>query len=227
MELGYRGTGLDSSELDDDRKYLSRIFQVQYRNFLSAQRLCQVFDFKQYDAVLELGSGEMVQAFVISKLYPHLHYCASDFDPYIIEKCSSLPLLSNIEKRVVDVSRLTTGDLQSFQIVLSWELLYALDDSKLLSLFDACGKARVSMIACTTQLTGPLRRIMRRIKGKIPLMCDQEINVAGLRMHGWHHSLGYYQHLSGRFGMILKKIWYPCRRYHQDNFTFLLFVPKP
>ena len=167
----------------------------------------------------------MVQAFVITKLYPHLRYCASDFDPYIIKKCSRLPLLSNIEKKVLDVSVLKADDLQGFQIVLSWELLYALDDNKLLRLFGTIGEARVSMVACTTQLTGPLRGIMRRIKG-IPK--NRETNWQEFRMHGWHHSLGYYQHLSRRFGMILKKIWYPSfRGHHQDNFTFLLFVPKP
>jgi hypothetical protein len=223
--LGYRSAGQDSSELDDDGKYLARIFQTQYRNFLTAQRLGQVFDFRQYDSVLELGCGEMVQAFVIKKLYPRLRYCASDFDPYIIEKCSRLPLLSNIEKQVLDVSVLKAETLQAFQLVLSWEVAYALDENNLLRLFGALGEAKVSMIICTTQLTGPMRAIMRWLKG-IPLR-DQEINRTGARMHGWNHSLGYYQHLSRRYGMMINKIWYPSfRGHHQDNFTFLLFAPQ-
>lgn len=201
---------------------------MQYRNFLSAQRLAQVFDLSKYDSVLELGCGEMVQAFVIKKLYPHLRYCASDFDPYIIKKCSSLPLLSNIEKRVIDVMTLNASDLLPFQLVLSWELLYALDDEKMLRLFSALGAARVSMIAATTQLTGPLRAIIRWLKG-IPFRegGDQKSNRKGLRMHGWHHSLGYFEHLSKKFCMKLERVWYPNYwKKTPDNFTFLFFSAR-
>ena len=70
--IGYRGAGQNSMDLDDDRRYLSRMFQTQYRNFLSAQRFCSLLDLSSYQSVLELGCGEMVQAFVITNLYPHL-----------------------------------------------------------------------------------------------------------------------------------------------------------
>ena len=199
---GYRNAREDSSALNNDEKYLSRIFQTQYRNFLSAQRLCCVHDFTQYDSVIELGCGEMVQAFVITKLYPHIRYRATDFDPYIIEKCSRLSLLSEIEKDVLDVSDLNAIDLKGSQLVLSWELLYALDESKLIRLFEVVGAAGASMIACTTQLTGPLRVMIRRLKG-IP--GDQKINRDGVRMHGWYPAI---------------------RIRNQDNFTFLYFVPR-
>lgn len=223
--LGYREAGLGSSDLDEDKKYLGRMFQVQYRNFLSAQRLCKVLDFRKYDSVLELGCGEMVQAFVITQRYPHLQYCASDVDAYVIDKCLQLPLLRSIEKRIIDVSNLKSNDLRDVQLVLSWELTYALDDEKLIHLFSVLGDAKVSMMICTTQLTGLLRSVTRRLK-RIPRR-GEGIVQGGLRMHGWHHSLGYYNHLARQFGLRLNKVWYPTQDCGElDNFTFILFSPK-
>lgn len=225
-QLGYREAGLDSSDLDEDAKYLARMFQTQYRNLISAKRLCQMIDFTKFESVLEIGCGEMVQAFVITALYPHLRYLASDIDPYIIRKCSRLPLLRNIEKRVLDVSTLSSKDLRGTQLVLSWELFYALNDDRLLHLFHLLGEARISMLVSSTQLTGPLRAITRWIKG---LPSDEQAKYReGFRMHGWHHSLGYYQCLAKRSGLKLKNVWYPAGYgSNQDNFTFMLFTPKP
>jgi hypothetical protein len=227
--LGYRNAGPDSSDLDNDGKYLARIFQTQYRNMLSAQRLCNLYDFGRLQSCLEIGCGEMVQAFVISRLFPHLRYKATDFDPYVIEKCSRLELLSGIEKGTVDVAELCAGDLRGFQLVLSWELIYALDEHKLARLFGAVGEAGIPMIAGTTQLTGPLRLAIRYFKG-IPANGDyskEEGCSGGLRRHGWHHSLGYLDGLSRRSGLRLERVWYPPLRGNTlDDFTYLLFSPE-
>ena len=222
--LGYQDSGIDCSELTDNDKYLSRIFQKQYRKLVAAQRLCNVFRFNEVSSVLELGCGEMVQAFVITQLYPHLRYRATDFDPYIISSCSKLSLLTHIEKQILDLSKLKIDDLQGFQTVISWELIYALDKSVICNLFEILGKAKISMIICTSQLTGPLRSILRRCKGIPP---SGESTSKNMRMHGWHHSLGFYTYIAKNFDIKLSRIWYPpVRCLNSDNFTFLFFEPS-
>lgn len=223
-KCGYRNAGPDSSELDSNDSWLARAFQHQYRNFLSAQRLAATFNFRDYESVLELGCGEMVQAFVLTQLNPQLRYKVTDFDPFVIEKCSKLSLLSKLEKGVLDVEKLSADDLDGFQLLLAWEMFYALDDGKLGQLFRVAGEARIPIITGTTQLTGPFRTAIRYFKGLGGAALDTK--TSRIRMHGWHHSLAYYAQMALNFNMKLKRVWYPWRPFdYRDNFTYILFTP--
>ena len=103
------------------------------------------------------------------------------------------------------------------------------DENKLSRLFGAVGEAGIPMIAGTTQLTGPLRMAIRYFKG-IPSNGDYsawEGCKGSLRMHGWHHSLGYLSGLSRQAGLRLERVWYPPLRNNTlDDFTYLLFSPE-
>ena len=226
---GYRGAGVNSAQLDDDAGYLRRMFSTHVGNLHAALRLAETFDFSTHQSVLEFGCGEMIQAYIVKTIYPHLRYQASDFDPYIVEKCRRLPLLSALEKEVRDVSVLTAVDLAGFDLVLSWELLYALDDAKVSNLFNAVGKAGISLLACTTQLTGPLRSTLRALKNLNwrpgGFHYDRLARSGKLRAHGWCPSIAYYERLARPFGLRLTRLWTPPSS-GREEFSYLLFSPS-
>ena len=227
---GYREAGADSAQLDTDEAYLRRVFSTHVANLHAALRLASTFDFTSRKAVLELGCGEMIQAYILKNIFPHLRYKATDFDSYIIEKCMRLPLLGPLEKGVLDVSALTAGDLAGFDLVLSWELLYALDDTKLRSLFHAAGAARAPLLACTSQLTGPIRFLLRAIKNLNwrpgGFHYERLVRRGALRHHGWNPSLGYYDRLARPCGLRLTRVWTPpYAQTRQEEFSYLLFEP--
>src|SRR5687767_3578739 len=94
---GYRGVGPDAGELSTDTRYLRRMFTRHVRNTFAALRFARTFDLSHTRGVLEVGCGEMVQAWVLKTVYPHLRYVATDFDPFVIERCAALATLRDVE----------------------------------------------------------------------------------------------------------------------------------
>jgi hypothetical protein len=225
---GYRGAGINSEALDSDERYLNRIFSSHSRNLQAALRLLETFDFGPYNSVLELGCGEMVQAFAIKCAYPGMRYRATDFDAFIVDKCGALPILRALEKSVVDASRLTSADIAGFRLVVSWEMIYALDDAQLLNLFKVCGDARIPFLACTTQMIGPVRFLLGwlRQRGWREDLSAATGQGGGVRMHGWNPSLRHYDALSRKAGLRLSRVWHPPALLRGgDDFSYLLFLP--
>ena len=227
---GYRGAGVNSSELDTDDRYLTRVFSSHVRNLHAALRLLETFRFESYDSVLELGCGEMIQAFAIKCAHPQLRYMATDFDPFVVEKCSRLPVLGQIEKDVVDASQLSVEQIAGFSLVVAWEMIYALDDEKLLTVLRACRGANVPLLACTTQMIGPAQYIFRKMKNLWRRLEGVRVKGAGaaepLRMHGWNPSPAYYARLARHAGLELVRIWHPPALLRGgDDFSYLLFAP--
>lgn len=228
--LGYRGVGKDGAELATDESYLRRMFSAHKRNLIAALRIAQVYDFGSHKSVLELGCGEMLQAFVISSAFPHLRYKATDVDPFVIEKCAQLPLLRRVEKGVLDARRVTAADLVGFDLLLSWEMIYALDDVDIVALLSAARSAGTSFLACTTQMTGPLRHLLRALRNlnwrPEGFYYERQVRAGAIRMHGWNPSAGYYAGLAERSGMKLIRVLHPpIATMHGDNFSYLLFQP--
>lgn len=227
---GYRGAGADSAQLATDESYLRRIFSAHVYNLHAALRLAATYDFSRHQSILELGCGEMIQAYILTRINPHLRYKATDFDPYIIEKCHALRILAPLEKAVLDVATLTAADLAGFDLVLSWELLYALDDARISTLFRAAGAAGVPLLACTSQLTGPLRSTLRAIKNfnwrPGGFHYARLVRQGVLRQHGWNPSLGYYERLARPHGLKLARFWSPpWLGANPERYCYLLFEP--
>ncbi len=148
----------------------------------------------------------------------------------MIDKCSRLPVLHGLEIGELDVAQVTAADFAGFELVLSWELFYALDDAKLAILFRAAAAAGVPMLACTSQRTGPLRTVLRAFKnlnwrpGGFYYERMQQQGV--LRMHGWNHSAGYYNRIAKECGMRLVHVWTPPLGQRRiEQFSFLHFEP--
>jgi hypothetical protein len=158
-----------------------------------------------------------------------LRYRATDFDPFVIEKCARLPLLAGIEKAVLDVTRLTPADLAGFDLLLSWELIYALDDEALRRLFCTARAAGVPFLAGTTQLLGPLRyakRALRNLDWRPGGFHYTRLTAAGkLRMHGWNPSIAHYARLAHEEGLVLDWVELPPAA-ARDPFAFLTFRPR-
>ena len=229
---GYREAGENTCSLDSGEAYWHRIFTTQARNVAAALRLVKTLDLARYPSIVEVGCGEMVQAFVVKCACPSTRYKATDFDPYIIDKCSKLSLLDPIEKGILDISQVARADLAGFNLLIAWEVLYALDDLKVKTLLSAAAQAGTSVLVCTTQSLGPIRRLTRGVKNLVlqtrGCSIETQVSEGKLRMHGWNASLLHYSKLARESGMNLSRIWLPpIASSLGDDFTYLLFTAEP
>lgn len=226
---GYRGNDSTRPLLDTEEGYRQQMATHHAPAVEATHRLANCLDFQRYHTILEIGCGEMAQALTLVNRFPHLRYRATDFDPYVIEKCSRLKMLDRLEKAQLDVSRIVAGDLAGFQLMIGWELIYALEETTLQTVFRASRDAKVPFLAATSQLLGParyLRRIWRDTAwGLRPSRYRQLVEERRIRMHGWNPSLGYYQREARRAGLRLTRFWLPPAG-ATDNFSFLLFEPS-
>ena len=225
---GYRGNEAGQPLLNTEEGYRHQLATHNAPAVQAAQRLAATLDFRRYNSILEIGCGEMALAYTLINLYPQLRYRATDFDPYVIEKCSGLPLLNGIEKSILDLSRLAAADLAGFKLLVGWKIIYALDESMLHTVLSACHEAGVPFMAATSQLLGPLRYLRRTWRdtawGLHGSAYQRLVAERRLRMHGWNPSLGYYRRQAREAGMRLSRFWLPPTG-AADNFSFLLFEP--
>ena len=225
---GYRGNEAGQPLLNTEEGYRHQLATHNAPAVQTVKRPAATLDFRRYNSILEIGCVEMAQAYTLINLYPQLRYRATDFDPYVIEKCSGLPLLNGIEKSILDVSRLAAADLVGFKLLVGWEIIYALDESLLQTVLTACRDAGVSFMAGTSQLLGPLRYLRRTWRdtgwGLHRSVYQRLVNELRLRMHGWNPSLGHYQQQARKAGMTLSRFWLPPSD-AADNFSFLMFEP--
>ena len=195
------------------RRYLASIHQSK---ILSVQSLLRAFDFREYDRILELGCGDMPQAFVVSSQFPDIAYTATDFDPQVIASCTRLPLLSGISKFVFDVARDDLGVLQHHDLAISWSLEFSLCDEQLVNLFAACRTYRVPYLLCTHTAIGPIGYLRRACSMKLQA---KPVPGDGHRMIGWLRSAGEIARLARQAGMTLRS-----KALHV-NHVALLFTP--
>ena len=134
---GYRGNEAGRPLLDTEEGYRHQLATHNAPAVQAANRLAVTLNFQCYHSILEIGCGEMAQAYTLTSLFSHLRYRATDFDPFVIEKCLRLPLLNRIEKGVLDVSRIAASDLAGFDLLTGWEIIYALDEPVLHTVLSA------------------------------------------------------------------------------------------
>jgi hypothetical protein len=208
------GTGEDRYASDDAyRRYLVSIHQSK---ILAVESLLRSFDFRRYRRIMELGCGDMPQAFTVSSRHPEIAYTATDFDADVIGQCGRLPLLSGIRKAVFDVVRDDLDELRNADLVLSWSLEFSLDDGPLMALFAACAKLGRPYLLCTHTDIGPIGYLARtRVESKL-----KKSSHGHLRRIGWLRSTGEIARLARQAGMALRS-----RAYHVNHAT-LLFTPR-
>ena len=143
----------------------------------------------------------MIQAFIIKKKFPHLRYRVTDYDPYIIDKCLKLSILSDLEKDVLDISRLNTMEFETFpDLLISFAVEYAIDDDSLFKMFALLKENSASYLMCAPGMIGPLQylNILKNKSAYKKLLQENK-----LRMHGWLRSIGHLKQLANKANLQL------------------------
>lgn len=209
--------GTDGTQYDTDQKYLRHVFGTESTNVIGAILLAKLFDFQRYKSILEIGCGDMAQAFVIHHLHPNIAYTATDLDSYIIERCSTLKLLDGIEKRVLDIA--ASGDevaLDRFDLLMSWGVDYALDDDQFIGLLRMIRHANVPYLMCSATALGPVKYVAHWLtqKNKSRLLEEGKLRVQGRnrsarRFQRLAQAAGVKARVLGRFGYFFALLFEP------------------
>ena len=208
-------SGNESDRYGSDEAYLEYLAAIRESKMLSVQSLVRTFDFGRYKSIIELGCGDMPQAYLIHSSYPGLSYTATDFDADVIERCARLPLLGAIRKSVLDVTGADLDELGNHDLVMSWSLEFSLEDDQLVGLFGACRARALPYLLCTHTAIGPLGCLVRAVARK-----GRDQGAQGhVRKIGWLRSIGEIARLARLAGMTLRS-----RSYHV-NHAALLFAP--
>jgi len=202
--------GTNGSQYDDDYNYLKYIFLIENMKVLSAISLSKHFDFAKYNRIFEIGCGDMSQALTIKNMFPDLQYVATDYDPYVINKCSNLPILRDIKKDVFDALNPNFDAIQDFDLFISWGVDYALEDEYLLNLLHHCKKQNIPFLICSPSVAGFTDLLSHAVRKK---------QTQKFRMHGWSRSIKTFRDFSHKSGMSLKIIG------KHGNYYCLLFNP--
>jgi hypothetical protein len=196
--------GTSGIEFEDDDKYLHYIFGLEGMNVVGAILLAKAFDFTRYQSVLEIGCGAMAQAYVLHKKFPHIRYLATDLDPFVIDRCAQLPILTGIEKKVLNV--LSLNDVTLFDdvdLLMSWGMEYALNDDELLRLLTLVAQANIPYLMCSATTIGLLKYVLflMRYPQRARLLAERR-----LRVTGWHRSVGKYRYLARAAGLKIQPL---------------------
>ena len=195
---------MDGGIYDNNNNYLRYIFSLESFKVSSCIDLTNQFDFNQYKNVLEIGCGSMIQALIIKKRFMHLRYLATDFDPYIIDKCSKLSILDDIEKDILDVTNIDTETFPNdIDLLISYGVDYAIEDKYLLSLFSSAKEYSISYLMCSPSIIGILQYL--NIK-KNKSLYSKLLKEHKIRMHGWNRSIGYLKQLASKANMKINVI---------------------
>jgi hypothetical protein len=199
---------MEAQELDSEEGFLSRAFGVEQRKLQSGLRLASYLRTSGCRDVLEVGCGEMITSWAIKGCLPDIHYCATDYDDFVIEKCRKLALLRPLEKASLDIDAVSVAYMERFQMVVAWDVFYAFDTARLTRFLEKIKAARSSLMICSSQIVGPLRGLAYLLKSRIR---DYAADCATgrLRAHGYKCSLGYYQQLADRLGLDCQLIALP------------------
>jgi len=206
--------GLDRCGSDENyREYLASIHEGK---IAPVETLLRSLDLARYGRIIELGCGDMPQAYAIHSRHPEIRYTATDFDATVISQCSRLHVLAGIRKKVFDVTRDNLDELRDHDLVMSWSLEFSLTDEQLVSLFTASKRHAIPYLLCTHTAIGRLEHIFRSIS---TARLGRKVGDGNLRRLGWLRSTGEILRLAGRAGMTLE--WHS----RHQNHVMLLLVP--
>jgi hypothetical protein len=197
--------GADGTPLDSDELYVRHVLGLESINLIGLLSLAKAFDFGLYRSIFEIGCGDMSQAYIIHRLYPNIHYVATDLDPYVIERCSQLQVLGGIEKRVLDVRSIPDHQLpfEGFDLLMSWGMEYALDDKQLLRLFRMAEGAGLPYLMCSASTIGLIEYARYRMGARRMYAL---VNQRKLRMTGWRRSIRNFQSLARQAGLEMRAL---------------------
>jgi hypothetical protein len=216
---GSAAQGTDGTYLDNDENYLRYILGVESINLIGVLSFARVFDFTRYRSIFEIGCGDMAQAYVIHQLDPKIRYVATDLDPYVIERCKKLSVLSGIDMRVLDV--LTVPDTEipfaGFDLLMSWGMEYALDDAQLLRLFRMVREAGVPYLQCSATTIGLIQYARHWMDTR---RRQALIDQGKLRVSGWLRSIGKFRSLAKQAGLEI-------RLYGRFGYHFCVLLTRP
>lgn len=202
---GVPALGTDGTQFDSNENYLRYVFGTEGINVVGAISLAQSFDFSRYRSIFEIGCGDMAQAYVIHCLHPRIRYVATDLDPYIIERCAQLSVLEGIDKKVLDVLAISEGraPFADFDLLVSWGMEYALDDTQLMALFHKVREYSIPYLMCSATTTGigKYLRYLLRTPQRLRLLRTRQ-----MRMSGWERSPLRFYRLARRAGLRMKVI---------------------
>ena len=200
-QKGNKSYGTDGTQYDSEEKYLQYAFGLESYRIVSAILLANRFNLADYGRVLELGCGDMVQSFVLKRRFPQLRLVATDYDPYVIERCGRLQVLDGIEKRVLDVLKIPDSDnpFADTDLIMSWGLDYAIDDDQFLDLLGIVKRAGVPYLMCSPTVAGPIKHGIHFLR-KI-LVSRRLVEEKQLRMHGWQRTAGCFLKMAARARM--------------------------
>ena len=202
---GWAALGTDGTHLANDDNYIRHILGAESINVMGVLSFSKVFDFGVYASIFEIGCGDMAQAYVIHRLFPHTRYLATDLDPYVIERCSQLNVLAGIEKRVLDVLAIPDQEMpfSGFELLMSWGMEYALNDEQLLRLFRMVARAEIPYLMCSASTIGLVEYARVRVRArKIQALVEQR----KLRMTGWRRSIGKFRSLARQAGLEMQAL---------------------
>jgi len=121
----------------------------------------------------------------------------------VIERCSQLPILSGIEKRVLDVLSIPDQEFPfaGFDLLTGWGMEYALDDTQLLRLLRMVQRAGIPFLMCSASTIGLIQyaRFWLGDRKKRTLVAQHK-----LRMTGWRRSVGRFRSLSRQAGLEMQ-----------------------
>lgn len=221
---GYNKIGADASAVSNNQKYLGRIFSTERRKLLAALSLAEHFDFNNYSSILEIGCGEMIQAFVIKNSFPHVRYRATDLDSYIIEKCAQLSVLANLEKGTFNLMDDGLEKFEGIDLVIGWGVEYAIDRKHLFQFLRSARERSVPVLLCTQQIIGMLRYVSRYVRTRG--FHANFLAKKGVRLHGWVRSFRFWREIADRVNMHMRIMRAPSTQMGgQANYYWLLFEP--
>jgi O-methyltransferase domain len=201
---------------ESDASYLRYLSTIHEGKVLSVLSLMKTFNFGSYGRILELGCGDMPQAYTICSKFPDISYSATDFDPKVIEKCARLPLLRGIRKSVLDVAHDDLSQLRNHDLVMSWSLEFSLEDSQLIRLFAASKKHSVPYLLASHTTIGPVNCLSTALSSALR---RKPAKGSRMRMLGRLRSAGELARLAKQAGMTLRS-----SAFHV-NHAVLFFVP--
>ena len=117
--------------------YLRMIFKDSLK-ISAATILNDCFDFSKYAIIGDIGGVPFSQAWVINKLNPDLKFILTDYDINSIKIHSKFPPMENSKLDALDIKTHNFHQLQKCDLLMMWNVDYALDDEDLIRIFEYC-----------------------------------------------------------------------------------------
>jgi len=196
------------AEESAEQTWVKNLVSAGLPNFNAASDLVDAYDLPSFfpegrTGFLEVGAGAMGQARLLRDTYPQQPYCATDFDPYVVERAKQNQLLNDIEKHVLDVSTVTPQELKKYGLVLSWVMEYALTLEQLADFLRRLGEAKTPYLMLTPSVVGLISWTRYRVQ--LPNL-EKKLHDRKIRQHGWYRSKGLYTKLANDAGLTLRPL---------------------